>query len=274
MSAAIHTEIVDAEEFFPTNLTPWIYKHADIADLDCMERWPIYCAEFEEFFHLLNTHFPENNLFDPSLAEPDPLEAYYPEAEDYCPVAIGPDLLEEAAGGVETVALPIKSWKYSTRESSEVMMRSQGLMLRTLIETIYLKLNGRQWASTSNQYVPVLSFAGWFQEQTWSEFLSENPSIMLGQLASNIKLRLQDQEMFVVGCYKRQVFLARGLFTKDQISRVHAKGFSANEVFHLDLTRGYDVSNKGDWFEAMKIFAGLLRYILSGNARHYHAELQ
>ncbi|PYI02931.1 hypothetical protein BO78DRAFT_324077 [Aspergillus sclerotiicarbonarius CBS 121057] len=291
MSAAIHTQIVNTDAFFPSviqprdkgkhtqELTPWIFEHADFADLDCIERWPRDPIKFKEFFHLFNSHVSETNLFDASLAEPDILAAYFPER-------------------VETVTLPTKSWKYSTRENFAELMRLQGMMLRTLIETIYLRLKmadstprlhfpvsrykqvyfigGRKYTARpdgavmirlQNQYVPVLSFTGWFQEQTWSEFLGEILSIMLGQLAHNIKLGLQDQEIFVLGSFKRQIFIARGFFTKDQISRAHAKGFSASEKFHLALTRGYELSNKDDWYEAMQRLVGLLRYLVSGNAR-------
>ncbi|PWY83803.1 hypothetical protein BO94DRAFT_536478 [Aspergillus sclerotioniger CBS 115572] len=305
MSAAIHTRIVSTDEFFPNviqpkekeALTPWIFEHADFADLDCIERWPSDSMKFKEFFHLFNTHVTENNLFDTSLAEPDIFEAYYPKSEDQCLEGIEPDLLEEVAGGVEVVGLPAKSWKYGARENSADLMQLQGLMLRTLMETIYLKLKmggitprlyfpvtrykqvyfigGRKYVArpdcaamvrVHDEYVPVLSFTGWFLEQTWSEFLGEIMSVMLGQLAHNLKLGLQDQEMFVLGCFKRQIFIARGLFTKDQISRVHSKGFAEDESFRLELTQGYDLSTKESWFEGIQHLVGLLRYFVSGNA--------
>lgn len=39
----------------------------------------------------------------------------------------------------------------------------------------------------------------WSEGQTSSDFLAENLSIMLGQLAKNISIDTQDQEVFTVG---------------------------------------------------------------------------
>lgn len=137
---SVHCELPTQTDSYKEDLTPWIFEHADFADLDCIERWPIDSIMFKEFFHLFNTYVSETNLFDTSLAEPDMLEAYYPESQDHCLEGIKPDLLEEVAKGVETVTLPTKSWKYGTRETVAQLMQLQGLMLRTLMETIYLKL--------------------------------------------------------------------------------------------------------------------------------------
>ncbi|RAH47573.1 uncharacterized protein BO95DRAFT_512984 [Aspergillus brunneoviolaceus CBS 621.78] len=92
MSATINSIVIDTDQFFPSilqsyekeELTPWVFKHADSADLFCVDRWPEEeSKEFQEAFHLFNSYVSEANLFDASLAEPDPLQAYYPESQPY-----------------------------------------------------------------------------------------------------------------------------------------------------------------------------------------------
>ena len=92
-------------------------------------------------------------------------------------------------------------------------------------------------------------------------------SIMLGQLAANIRRRVQDQEVYVIGLYGRYVYLARGFFTANLISRVHARGCSEDEVFELKFTRGYDLCLKEDWLAAMRVLTRLFRYLCSGSAK-------
>ncbi|KAE8352432.1 hypothetical protein BDV28DRAFT_165516 [Aspergillus coremiiformis] len=307
MSATIKSTTIDTDIFFPSifqshekeDLTPWVFENADFADLFCIERWPDEeSTEFRELFRLFNSYISEANLFDASLAEPDILQAYYPESQPYDPDRIEPGVLEDVVGRDETITLPRKSWRYSTREDFAHLITLQALVLRLLMESLYQKLNmrglgprlyfpvskhsqayhigGQKYTArpdcatmirVQNQYLPILSFTSWFQDQTWGEFLGETLSIMLGQLACNVKLGLHDQEIFVLGFYKRQIFIARGFFTKDQISRVHAKGCSADETFNIAFTRGYDLSYKKDWNEAVARLVGLLRYFLSGNAK-------
>ncbi|RAK74299.1 uncharacterized protein BO72DRAFT_384960 [Aspergillus fijiensis CBS 313.89] len=214
------------------------------------------------------------------------------------PDRIEPGLLEDVVGREETVTLPRKSWKYSTRADFAHLMTLQVLVLRELMESLYRKIGmrgsgprlyfpvathrqsyhigGQKYAArpdgavmirTQDRNLPILSFTSWFHDQTWGEFLGQTLSIMLGQLACNVKLGLRDQEMFVLGFYKRPIFFARGFFTKDQILRVHSKGCSADETFTIAFTRGYDLSSKKDWDEAVGKLVGLLRYFLSGNAQ-------
>lgn len=90
---------------------------------------------------------------------------------------------------------------------------------------------------------------------------------MLGHLAQNIRVSFQDQEVFVIGFHGPYIYIARGRFTTNQISRVQSGGFSENEVFELKFTRGYDLCLKEDWLEAMRALVRLLRYIISGDAK-------
>ncbi|PYI33239.1 hypothetical protein BP00DRAFT_493907 [Aspergillus indologenus CBS 114.80] len=307
MSATIDSTVINTDDLFPSilqshekeKLTPWVFKHAESADLFCIDRWPEEeSKEFQDIFHLFNSYVSETNLFDASLAVPDPLQAYYPESQPYDPDRIEPGMLEDVVGREETVTLPRKSWEYSTREEFAQLMTLQALVLRGLMESLYQKMGlrgseprlyfpvanhrqsyhigGQKYAArpdgavtirTQRRDLPILSFTSWFEDQTWGEYLGETLSIMLGQLACNVKPGLGDQEMFVLGFYKRQIFIARGFFTKDQISRVHSKGCSADETFTIAFTRGYDLSSKEDWDEAVERLVGLLRYFLSGNAQ-------
>ncbi|RAH75403.1 uncharacterized protein BO66DRAFT_467128 [Aspergillus aculeatinus CBS 121060] len=97
MLAAINSTVINTDEFFPSilqphgkeKLTPWVFEHADSADLFCVDRWPKdESKEFQEIFHLFNSYVSEANLFDAFLAEPDPLQAYYPEANPMTLIAL------------------------------------------------------------------------------------------------------------------------------------------------------------------------------------------
>lgn len=107
----------------------------------------------------------------------------------------------------------------------------------------------------------------WIEGQTSHDFLAENLSIMLGQLAANVSIDHQDQEVFTLGLYGSSIYISRGLFTTSQIAKVHSKGCSENEVFHLRFSRGYNLSLRKDWLEAMHALSRLLRYLMSGNAK-------
>ncbi|RAH75404.1 uncharacterized protein BO66DRAFT_445136 [Aspergillus aculeatinus CBS 121060] len=75
------------------------------------------------------------------------------------------------------------------------------------------KPDGAITIRTQDRDLPILFFTSVVvSNQTWGEFLRETLSIMLGQLACNVKLGLRDQEMLVLGFYKRQIFFARGFF--------------------------------------------------------------
>ncbi|KAE8150466.1 heterokaryon incompatibility protein-domain-containing protein [Aspergillus avenaceus] len=95
--------------------------------------------------------------------------------------------------------------------------------------------------SSQEQRIPVISFAAWFGGGAWKEFLGEILSIMLGQLSQNIGTGLKNQEVFILGFYGCHIYIARGYFPADLISRE-------------------------DWLEATHALAALLRYLLSGNA--------
>lgn len=113
----------------------------------------------------------------------------------------------------------------------------------------------------------LLMFMKWSEGQTSSDFLAENLSIMLGQLAKNASIDTQDQEIFIVGLYGSYIYISHGLFTTSQVFRVQTKGCSENEVFRLRFTRGYDLSLREDWLKAMHGLSRLFRYLLSGDAK-------
>ncbi|KAH8425241.1 uncharacterized protein LDX57_002997 [Aspergillus melleus] len=242
--------------------------------------WPEEDCKFNAFF---------NNLY-----------SYRDELEDNVLNHTG---ISRALVPNETINLPRKSWKVSEREYFRHFVGSQSSTIRLLIQTIYWNLagikeegpilrfthsgltfrytiGGKQYASRAEgaasvgqpaQRLPILCFTGWFEEQSWSE-LMETVSIMLGQLTKNLSVQrsgegIQDQEVFVVGFHGFHFHIARAWFTKSQISRVHAKGCSENEILNLEFTRGYNLCLKQDWLEATHALARLLRYLLSGRAR-------
>lgn len=87
---------------------------------------------------------------------------------------------------------------------------------------------------------------------------------MLGQLAKNIARGVRDQ---VIGFFGFHVYVARGDFTAESITRVHSRGFSDDEMFKLKFTRGYNLCLKNDWFEIMRLLTRLFRHFLSGTAK-------
>ncbi|KAE8334235.1 hypothetical protein BDV24DRAFT_146198 [Aspergillus arachidicola] len=282
MSVTVHSLIVDPDDLIPRGehdegsdlgqLTPWVFEHAHIADSDCTEFWPYERQDFRDFFWRLNSYYAELN-----------------EASE--------KHITRALKETETIILPMKNWKVPRREYFANLMRSQGMLLRVLVETVYRKLKnhgletqlhfpvsgfkqtyvigGKRYASRPDgaamvgpqeRRLPILSFAGWYEGQTWGEFLAEILSIMLGQLARNRNVDSRDQEAFIIGFHGRYVYIARGYFTSELISRAHLKGCTEDETIKIQFTRGYDLSLKEDWLEAMNALARLLRYLLSENA--------
>ncbi|KAE8352830.1 hypothetical protein BDV28DRAFT_157548 [Aspergillus coremiiformis] len=203
----------------------------------------------------------------------------------------------------ETVTLPRKNWKVAERERHRVFITSQATVLETLLKEVYRRLEGvnprgleihstllrcklfyvigrKQYATKlegavtvgpAAEMLPIVSCTGWYERQTWNEFLGETLSVMVSQLAQNMSVRtgrgIQDQEVFVIGFHGPRIHIARALFTADMISRVHPRGCSRDEVFELKFTRSYDLTLKKDWLEVTRALARLFRYLLSGHAK-------
>ncbi|KAE8339878.1 hypothetical protein BDV24DRAFT_175856 [Aspergillus arachidicola] len=204
----------------------------------------------------------------------------------------------------EAITLPRKNWKVSEREYHRTFIMSQAEMLDALMMDVYHNLEGieghgldvnftalsfktlyvigrRQYATKPEgavtvgprtEHLPIISYTGWYERQTWNEFLGETLSVMLGQLAQNMTVRtgkagVQDQDVFVVGFHGPHIHIARTFFAADLVARVHPRGCSNDEVMELQFTRGYDLSLKKDWLEATRALARLFRYLLSGRAK-------
>lgn len=101
--------IIDTEIKIPT---PWIFENSHIADTFCTEDWPMESGDFRDFFWLLNSYYTELN--EPGTKD------------------IVCDM-----NASQTISLPKKNWKVSSREYFAHLMRSQGMMLRVLMKTIY-----------------------------------------------------------------------------------------------------------------------------------------
>ncbi|PLB55418.1 hypothetical protein P170DRAFT_443215 [Aspergillus steynii IBT 23096] len=259
MSATIYSQIVGLDEIIPRIET------SDCEGIEtCTRHWPQDDHIFRPFFY----HF----------------SSYRSQLGPATQITLAGDL-----GAQETVRIPSKSRTVARARP----IRSQGMLLATLLEIVYDSLGDiseiapivqpkLRYVIGSKRYsaqsegaavvgshpgTPIISYAGWFEGQSWNNFLAETLNIMLGQLAANLSVPFQDQDAFVVGYYGSCVFVARGSFSGDMISRVHSNGCSEEDVFQLKFTRGYDLSSKDDWNDAMRALTRLFRYLLSGNAR-------
>ncbi|PWY88928.1 hypothetical protein BO70DRAFT_157288 [Aspergillus heteromorphus CBS 117.55] len=290
MSVTIRSEIVDLELLVPrtveseredadvARLVPWVFCQTTIAEEGCTLDWPASEPRFEYLLHKLSTYRTE-----------------VPESERGISGAIQPSA---------TITLPRKSWKLPRREYFKGFIGSQRSILYTLLNDVYSGLDGvreqgprvrlelgwtKKYIIGGNRFaarsegaavvkvremsVPIVSFTGWFEGQTWDQFLSETLSIMLGQLAKNTSILQregrgpQDQETFVIGFHVPCFHVAYGLFPAATVARVHLQGFSLAEVFDLKFSRGYDLCLKDDWMQAMRVLARLFRYLVSGKAK-------
>ncbi|RAH76768.1 hypothetical protein BO86DRAFT_422874 [Aspergillus japonicus CBS 114.51] len=256
-------------------LTPWVFEHAESADLFCVDRWPEEeSKDYRDIFHLTNSYVSETNLLDASLAEPHPLQAYYPESQPYDPDRIEPGILEDAVGREELVTLPRKSWEYSTREEFAHLMTLQALVLRGLMESLYQKMglrvsncSGENGVGLKHRSFPVANHRQSYHLGGQKYAARPDGAVTIRTQRRDLPILSFTSEMFVLGFYKRQIFIARGFFIKDHISRVHSKGCSADETFTIAFTRGYDLSSKMDRDEAVEKLVGLLRYFLGGTAQ-------
>ncbi|PLB52054.1 hypothetical protein P170DRAFT_377519 [Aspergillus steynii IBT 23096] len=292
MSVTINSKVVELDDLIPKvvdrecededveRLIPWVFQHSDIVDGDCLESGPKEGCEFQPLFYHLQSYRCElqandsddtgiSNIFVPS----------------------------------ETITLPRKSWRMPGREQFTHFINDQCTITKLLLQSIYLsldhdvkapdpkvefttaardlkytiggsryatRLEGAVLAGPRAQYMPMIAFTGWFIGQTWNAFLMETFSAMLGQLTRNLSLLqtgFEDQEVFIVGFYGPYLHIARGFFTKDRISRVHAEGNFDQGPVSLQFTRGYDLFLKEDWLEATRALTRLLRYLHSGKSR-------
>ncbi|PGH13514.1 hypothetical protein AJ79_03645 [Helicocarpus griseus UAMH5409] len=298
MSVTVNSRIGQLEELFPRNqvdleredgdverLIPWIFRHADTAGEDCMDHWP----DDEDVFSL---------LFDYLSVYCSRVQAWEAN-EGHQSGTLG---VTSALRTRQAITLPRKSWAVAEKKRVGRLTDSQAVILQQLMKTVYWNLENvkRQnlkirWVTSSHNqtYViggkrygtrpedavtvglnrlPIISYTPWFYDQTWSEFLEQTVSIMLGQLALDMSVDSgstgsRDQEVFVVGFHGSYFHIGHALFTADVISRVHSRGCSQDEVVGLEFTHGYNLCLKKDWLEAMRALVRLFRYIVSGDSK-------
>ncbi|GAA83132.1 hypothetical protein AKAW_01247 [Aspergillus luchuensis IFO 4308] len=290
MSATVQTRVVGLDQLIPRVvkkdveiLLPWVYDQANIARGTHLFDWP---DEDHEFRFLFEQFFAYQIALTPKSSS-----------------SIGPITSKGE------ITLPRMNWKVAGRESHRYFVSSQGFILRILMQMVHRKLKrvmkpeqtqgleirSPNLISSSSKYVigrqmyasrpvgqvtvgprdnslPIISYTGWFEGQTWEGFVGEVLSVMLGQLAKTFTIHkhnqgLQDQEVFVVGFYGPHIYIARGHFPVETITRVHAKGCSDDEYLELKFTRGYDPCRKDDWMEAMRALSRLFRYLMSGSGK-------
>ncbi|KAE8152276.1 hypothetical protein BDV25DRAFT_138091 [Aspergillus avenaceus] len=289
MSVTIHSEVVDLDTLIPRpedteredkdveSLIPWVFRDSSIAEGDCGFDWPYEEHKFRGFFLSYSSYC--------------------------CELSWSSTAVRNTLQTSETITLPRLSWALPQREYFKHSLRSQGLMLTTLLCNVYGSLDGIREqgprihfdpfglkqtyvlggkrftgksegvATTKLQSgsVPIISCTGWYGSQTWNEFLTETLSIMLGQLAKNIFLpgdgaQVQDQEVYAVGFRGAYFHIVYGYFPAGTITRVHSKGCARDEKLTLRFSRGYHLNLKGDWRDAMRALARLFRYLVSGEA--------
>ncbi|KAI9043423.1 uncharacterized protein KD926_003574 [Aspergillus affinis] len=269
MSVTICSEIIGIDALIPNisgrdredkdvqGLIPWVFKQSESADENDTSHWPKGDRIFNAFF---------NDLY-----------SYRDELEDNVLNHTG---ISRVLVANETIDLPRKNWRVSERE---YFRHFEGPILRFTCSGLKFRytMGGKQYASRAEgaafvgqpaQRLPVLSFTGWYEGQTWNEFLMETVSIMLGQLTKSLEVQrssegVQGQEVFVAGFHGFHCHIACAWFAESLISRVHAKGCSENEVLNLQFTRGYNLCLKEDWLETTRALTRLLRYLLSGRAK-------
>ncbi|GLA91925.1 hypothetical protein AtubIFM57143_006579 [Aspergillus tubingensis] len=132
----------------------------------------------------------------------------------------------------ETITLPRKSWRVGDRSNHVQFLHTQSHVLGDLMRSIYRRLEGL------DDEAPRLGSHG----------------------------GVQSQEVFVVGLHGPYLHICRGFFPRDRIVRVYQHGYSDEEEFDLEYTRGYNLYLKEDWLEATRALSRLLRYLLSGKA--------
>ncbi|PYH35142.1 uncharacterized protein BO87DRAFT_434791 [Aspergillus neoniger CBS 115656] len=279
MSATVQTRVVDLDQLIPRvvkkdieNLIPWVYSHSNIADED--DQYDLSLEEYDirRLFQMLWDY--QHALASDALSLVGPITAKV------------------------KIVLPRKNWKVAQPRTFYL----QSLMLHTLLMIVHANVEKSRardmevWMPnmiSSSKYVigrqkyasmplahltvgprkeerPIISCPTWREGQPWDQFTAEVLSVMLGQLANNIRIRgqrLQDQEVFVVGFYGPNIYIARGYFPVETIKRVHAKGCSDDEHLELKFTRGYDPCRKDDWLEAIRALSRLFRYLMSGSAK-------
>ncbi|PGH20430.1 hypothetical protein AJ80_03576 [Polytolypa hystricis UAMH7299] len=277
-TATIHARIVDLDELIPRvinaeqedrdveKLMPWAFRDGDIAPYNCETFWPAGRNRFRSLFSDLPSY--HNRLKQ--------WQADHRHEPDLCETGI-----TRALRQFETITLPRKNWNVAEDQTlSSKFIHDQGRMLQKLLQDAYdwldlsvpkglrvycpsgkpkLKyvIGGEKFASRYQGAVTVgPPGLRWWEGQTWKEFLTETVSVMLGQLAANLKVydSLCDQRGFC------------GWLPRDVVSRVQMKGCSESEVFELKFTPGYDLCLRQDWVEAVRVLSRLFRYLLSGNA--------
>ncbi|RAL06549.1 uncharacterized protein BO97DRAFT_358529, partial [Aspergillus homomorphus CBS 101889] len=295
ISVTITSNIVSLDELIPRvvsikredmdieRLIPWVFQHKEAVVEDDIESWPDEDFTLSIFFDSLLSHCAL------SRARSSPCND---------------SGVESAWRARETVTVPLRNWELEGRKSCLQFIKSQGILLKLLMQIVYKSLEdikkadpeilfpiaapkmkyiigGTQYQARSEGQIaigsreknlPIVSYTGWFIGQTWSELLGETFSIMLGQLASNLGVWkncnvLREQEVFVIGFYGSCIHVARGIFTLDPVSRAHSQGLSDIGAFNIDFTRGFNLCFKSDWLEAARVLTRLFRYLFSGSSR-------
>ncbi|KAI9731412.1 MAG: hypothetical protein M1834_005318 [Cirrosporium novae-zelandiae] len=114
----------------------------------------------------------------------------------------------------------------------------------------------------SEQPSPVLSCLTHLPHQSWPTFITTTISAMLSQLS----LPLTNREVFIIGFHAFDFYIARGFFSEQTRIETYVHGCHGKK-FRVQFSRGWNLLRRDDWEEACKALVGLLRYLLSGEAK-------
>ncbi|RAK93731.1 hypothetical protein BO79DRAFT_101249, partial [Aspergillus costaricaensis CBS 115574] len=289
MSITIHSKVVELECLIPRvvdceredegiqQFIPWVFQQSNLMDWDCTQSWPEEELLFKTLFAQLVDYIEEQghkNMISEILCKETGIT----------------NILKPS----ETITLPRKSWRVGDRSNHVQFLHSQSHVLGDLMRSIYrrledlddeaprlgalpfprdvkyvvgrlqyaARLEGNVHVGTRDEFIPIVSFTGWYKGQTWNELLTDTICSMLGHLTMNLTHGshggVQSQEVFVVGLHGPYLHICRGFFPRDRIARVYQHGYSDEEEFELEFTRGYNLYLKEDWLEATRALTRLL----------------
>ncbi|PGH04879.1 hypothetical protein AJ79_06964 [Helicocarpus griseus UAMH5409] len=220
-------KIVDLDELIPRvvdrdqedrdvkKLVPWAFHDGDIATYNCETFCPAERAMFRSLFYSLPDYrsrleeWKADNRHKPNLCETD---------------------ITEILRQPETISLPRKNWNdvydwvdLSVPEGLRILCRSGRPPLKYWIggKGFASKYQGAVTVGPPGSRVPIITYTAWWEGQTLKEFLAETVSVMLGQLAANLRVcgGLCDQEVFVAGFHGELFHVSRGFFCSDVVSK-------------------------------------------------------
>ncbi|PLN79011.1 hypothetical protein BDW42DRAFT_173826 [Aspergillus taichungensis] len=262
-------------------LIPWVFRTSRIVEESHIEEWPGEGRLKDFFKNFINYHdeVPSTELVD--------------NHESHNTRALGSTV---RISGRERITLSRKNWREPMRERHKRFLNWQGTMLSDLMKGIYQSLEALdnevtdikfpmnsirlQYQIRGGNYaaqpegtvidklgVPIISFNGWYEGQTWGDSLRNTLSVMLGQLTKSLRRGavFPEQRVYIVGFFGKELYIALGLFSSDLITRAQSTG--CLEDFEILISPGYNLCLQENWIEAIRGLTRLFRYLLGDHTR-------